>query len=109
MSVYQYCNSVRVELDNHEVYDSVSEIEKQISDNNERINEIKTKIIGLCCGNPKDLVVTEDCEGEKMNPIDSLYDYVNELIDGYYGLAYLYRKNVDLEYIKDNFDNTEIC
>jgi hypothetical protein len=97
MSYYIYCENVEVCLENHEYYHSKEEVFEQIKENEGIVNNCKQKIIGLSCGNPKELLDVP----EGVSIIDTVQEYIDKLFET---IEYCYSHNVDLQYIADNWD-----
>ena len=106
MSYYIWCENVEVCLANKETYHNKEEVLEQIKENNKRVEEIKSSILALCCGNPRDILNCKDCEGNDLDPIDVVKEKLNEYFDyEMEGLNYRIAHNVDLQYIADNWEN----
>ena len=53
-------------------YSCKEDLEERICEDKERINDIRQQFFGLCCGNPRELLICEDIEGGKFDPIEML-------------------------------------
>ena len=109
MANYIWSNNVTVRLKSNEYYRSKEDVLEQIKENEERINQLKQELFGLCCGNPKELLECNDCEGNPLNPIEVLTQRFETLFkEEYSGIEYLIAHNVKLQYIADNWDSHQI-
>lgn len=105
MSQYMGCNHAEIQLNNHECYHSKEELLHKINENKKCIEELKQKLFGMVCGNVKDLFLTENCEGNSIDPIDNAGFEFKELFDSeQYGIIYLIEHNVYLQLMYDNWD-----
>lgn len=82
---------------------------RQINENKKDIAKIKERLFAMVCGNPKDLFLEKTDDGCYVNPIDAAAEEFERMFSfELRGLEYLIAYNVDLQYIHDNFERTEI-
>lgn len=95
-------------LANHEVYHSKEEVMEQIKENEKLIEQKKQYLFGLVCSSDpmKCIFINEE---ECDEPLTELQDRFNAAFDDEFcGIETLVAHNVDLRYIHDNFEKTEI-
>lgn len=107
MSQYQFVKDVEVCLRNHEVYHSKEDVMMQINENEDLIERIKQRLFGMVCGRPCDLFPCDEESGT--DPLEKSHEeFVIMMEDPVAGLEALVAHNVDLQYVYENFERSEI-
>lgn len=104
MGNYMYAN-IQLWSKNHEIFKTKEEIEEKIKENNKQIENYKKKIFGMCCGNPRDLYISKDCEDCELDPIDVIENKLENIFeDELCGYEALIQENYRLNLFLENFD-----
>lgn len=107
MSQYQYVKDVEVRLFNHEIYRTKEDVMRQIKENQKEIERLKQQLFGMVCGRLCDMYQHE--ENDSYTLVErAQQDFATIFDEELYGIEFLIAHNVDLWYIHDNFERTEV-
>ena len=108
MGTYMGCDKVHIQLNNHEIYYTKEQLQEAINDADKCIDRIKQELFGLICGNPKDLLVTKDCEEAPIAPVEAAQCRFEQLMgesDNYAGLEYYLWHKFKLELLLEHWED----
>lgn len=107
MSQYQIVKA-DVYLNNHEIYHTKDEILQAIEQNEEEINIKIVDLFGMCCGDATKLLLNPSGHSIDDVPLNKIKEKFTEIFNTDDGLEYLYKHNLKLRYLYDNFENALI-